>query len=308
MEDRISRRAALKVLAASAVFGCSPGRGDSSPLEPLVDGRAAGPDYTGDNPVSYLATEQLQDIHGNPAPGRVYAYGVKDDVVHAVGDRQVGGDGYFERIPILEQYSSILLVGVISSSPGAVQNIESFAPLIDFSQDDQFVGPVDFKVLRKDQIPEGFWPGLFTNYLQNLDPVEADGPGVTHAFQFSVKDGVVTEVSGTYLRPLMPELRGQFKLFIPEISFNGLPFANLPEGEYVVDKLASGEIIATIKALGLVRSDVPCRRRYRRSRWLPANWRHDHAASLRQPTPCRPRHAAIPLHAQPVPPQLLRFG
>jgi len=238
MEDRISRRAALKVLAASAVFGCSPGKGDSSPLEPILDGRAAGPDYTGDNPVSYLATEQLQDIHGNPAPGRVYAYGVKDDVVHVVGDRQVGADGYFERIPILDQYSSILLLGVISSSPGAVQNIESFAPLIDFSQDDQFVGPVDLKVLRKDQIPEGFWPDLFTNYLQNLDPVKADGPGVTHAFQFSVKDGVVTDVSGTYLRPLMPELLGQFKLFIPEISFNGFPFANLPEGEYVVDKLA----------------------------------------------------------------------
>ena len=62
--------------------------------------------------------------------------------------------------------------------------------------------------------------------------------GVTHAFQFSVKDGVVTEVSGTYLRPVMPEVRGRFKLFIPEISFNGFPLANLPEGEYVVDKLA----------------------------------------------------------------------
>jgi hypothetical protein len=74
-------------------------------------------------------------------------------------------DGYFERIAILDQYSSILLVGVISSSPGAVTNIVSFTPLIDFSQDNQFVGPVDLKILRKDQIPTGFEPELFTNYL-----------------------------------------------------------------------------------------------------------------------------------------------
>jgi len=236
MEDRISRRAALKVLAASAVFGCAPKDGDSGPLEPIVDGGTAG-DYSGENPVSYVATEQLQDIHGDPAPGRVYVYGVKDDVVHAIGDRQVGVDGYFERIAILDQYSSILLVGVISSSPGAVTHIVSFTPLIDFSQDDQFVGPVDLKVLRKDQVPAGFGPDLFTNYLQNLDPVGGDGLGVTHAFQFSVKDGVVTNVSGTYLRPFMPEI-ASFKLFIPEISFNGFPLANLPEGEYVIDRLA----------------------------------------------------------------------
>lgn len=116
-------------------------------------------------------------------------------------------------------------------------NIVSFTPLIDFSQDDQFVGPVNLKVLRKDQIPEGFEPGLFTNYLQNLDPVDGDGLGVTHAFQFSVKDGVVTEVSGNYLRPFMPEISG-FKLFIPASSFDGFPLANLPEGGYIIDKLA----------------------------------------------------------------------
>jgi hypothetical protein len=86
-------------------------------------------------------------------------------LVHVIGDRQVGVDGYFERIAILDQYSSLLLVGVISSSPGAVTNIVSFTPLIDFSQDNQFVGPVDLKILRKDQIPTGFEPELFTNYL-----------------------------------------------------------------------------------------------------------------------------------------------
>ena len=158
-------------------------------------------------------------------------------LVHVIGDRQVGVDGYFERIAILDQYSSILLVGVISSSPGAVTNIVSFTPLIDFSQDNQFVGPVDLKIPRTDQIPTGFEPELFTNYLQNLDPAQGDGLGVTHAFQFSVKDGLVTEVSGNYLRPFMPEISG-FKLFIPEISFNSFPVADLPEGEYVIDKLA----------------------------------------------------------------------
>ena len=166
MEDRISRRAALKVLAASAAFGCSPRDGGSGPLQPIVDGGTAGKDYSGENPVSYVATEQLQDIHGNPAPGRVYVYGIKDDVVHAIADRQVGADGYFERIPIHDQYSKILLAGVISSGVTAVTNVVSFTPLIDFSQDEEFVGPLRLKVLRKDQIPEGFDPSLFVPRLR----------------------------------------------------------------------------------------------------------------------------------------------
>ena len=240
MEDRMSRRAALKVLAAGAVFGCSPEEdGDSGPLAPIVEGGAEpadASDYQG--AVSYLATEQLQDIHGDPAPGSIYVYGVKDDVVRFIDGRRVGEDGYFERIPIHDQYSKILLAGVISSGVTAVTNVVSFTPLIDFSQDEEFVGPLRFKVLRKDQIPEGFDPSLFTNYLQNLDPVGEDGLGVTHAFQFSVKDGMVTDVSGTYLRPFMPEIRDQFKLFIPEISFKGFPLADLGEREHVVTMLA----------------------------------------------------------------------
>lgn len=137
MEDRVSRRAALKVLAAGAVFGCSPeGDGDPGPLAPIVEEGAEpadASDYQG--AVSYLATEQLQDIHGDPAPGSIYVYGVKDDVVHFIDGRRVGEDGYFERIPIHDQYSKILLAGVISSGVTAVTNVVSFTPLIDFSQD-----------------------------------------------------------------------------------------------------------------------------------------------------------------------------
>jgi len=236
MENPMSRRAALKVLAASAVLGCSPD-GDG-PLDPIVDDinepddSPAGPD-----PVSYVVTEQLQDINGDPAAGRVYLYGLRDGVVHLVGDRQVGDDGYFTRIPVLEQDSDLVLVGLISSSASAATSVVSFTPLIDFSQDGPFVGRPHLKVLRKDQIPAGFDAGLFTNYLQNVDPADGDGLGVTHAFQFSVKDDVVRDVSGTYLRPFKPEIRGQFTLFIPEISFRGFRLSDLPEGDYVVDKL-----------------------------------------------------------------------
>ena len=234
MEDRISRRAALKVLAASAVFGCSPeGDGDAGPFAPMEGGGNAATDPSDQEPVSYLATEQLQDIHGNPAQGSVYVYGVKDGVVHIIDVVQVGEDGFFERIPILDQYSKILLAGVISSNARTV----SFPPLLDFSQNGDLVGPRRLKVLRKDQIPEGFDTSLFTRYLQNDLPADGDGMGVTHAFQFSVEDGVVTDVSGQYLRPFMPEIGDQFKLFIPEISFKGFPLAELAEREHVVTKL-----------------------------------------------------------------------
>ena len=239
MEYRMSRRAALKVLAASAVLGCSPdGDGPPNPVGPIVDDDNASDDgTTGPDPVSHVVTEQLQDINGDPASGRVYLYGLRDGVVHLIGDRQVGDDGVFTRIPVLEQYSDLVLVGVISSSASAVSNVVSFTPLIDFSQDGPFVGPPHLKVLRKDQIPKGFDEKLFRNYLQNVDPLAGDGLGVTHAFQFSVKDDVVRDVSGNYLRPFKPEIRGQFKLFIPEISFRGFRLSDLPEGEYVINKL-----------------------------------------------------------------------
>ncbi len=175
-----------------------------------------------------------QDIHGDPAQGSIYVYGVKDDVVHIIDVTQVGEDGHFERIPILQQYSKILLAGVISSNARTV----SFTPLLDFSHDGELVGPRRLKVLRKDQIPEGFDTSLFTQYLQNELPADGDGMGVTHAFQFSIEDGVVTDVSGQYLRPFMPEIRDQFKLFIPEISFKGFPLAELAEREHVVTTLA----------------------------------------------------------------------
>ena len=71
MEDRISRRAALKVLAASAVLGCSAeGDGDTGPLAPIVEsGEDTDTDGPSEGSTSYLATEQLQDIHGAPAAG-----------------------------------------------------------------------------------------------------------------------------------------------------------------------------------------------------------------------------------------------
>ncbi len=236
LENLMSRRAALKVLAAGAVLGCSPD--EDGPLQPIVGGPDASDDSTtAPDPVSYVVTEQLQDINGDPAPGRVYLYGLRDGVVHLVGDRQVGEDGYFTRIPVLEQFSDLVLVGFISSSASAVTSVVSFTPLIDFSQDGPFVGPLHLKVLRRDQIPAGFNASLFRNYLQNVDPVQGDGLGVTHAFQLSVKDDVVTDVSGNYLRPFKPEIRGQFTLFIPEISFGGFPLIDLPEGEYVINKL-----------------------------------------------------------------------
>ena len=235
MADRISRRAALKVLAAGAVFGCSPERdGDTGPFAPTEGGTDTATDPSEQEPVSYLATEQLQDIHGDPAQGSIYVYGVQDGLVHVIDVTQVGEGGYFERIPILSQYSKILLAGVITSGATTV----SFTPLLDFPHDSELVGPRRLKVLRKDQIPEGFGTSLFTKYLQNALPEDGDGLGVTHAFQFSVEDGVVTDVSGQYLRPFMPEINDQFKLFIPEISFKGFPLAELAERDHVVTMLA----------------------------------------------------------------------
>ena len=235
MDDRISRRAALKVLAAGAVLGCSPERdGDAGPFAPTEGGTDTATDPSEQEPVSYLATEQLQDIHGDPAQGSIYVYGVQDGLVHVIDVTQVGEGGYFERIPILRQYSKILLAGVITSGATTV----SFTPLLDFPHDGELVGPRRLKVLPKDQIPEGFGTSLFTKYLQNALPEDGDGLGVTYAFQFSVEDGAVTDVSGQYLRPFMPEINDQFKLFIPEISFKGFPLAELAERDHVVTMLA----------------------------------------------------------------------
>ena len=187
MEDRMSRRAALKVLAAGAVFGCSPeGDGNPGPLAPIEEEGAGTADPSAQGPVSYLATQQLQDIHGKPAQGSIYVFGVEDEVLRFIGARLVGEDGVVAPVPILTQYSKILLAGVISRDARAV----SFTPVLDFSHDEGFVGPQRLKVLRKDQIPEGFDTGLFTRYLQNMSPTDRDGLRVTHAFQFSVENGV----------------------------------------------------------------------------------------------------------------------
>jgi hypothetical protein len=239
MEHRMSRRAAIKVLAAGAILGCSSDEEAATLLAP-IDQLRDEPDkeVTEHLPVSYVSTEQLQDIHGDPSPGAINVYGIRDNLIQFIETRRVGANGLFPRIPIAGDYAKILLVGMLTEDAGSVSSVVSFMPLLDFPHDSEFIGPLHLKVLRRDQLPEGFDKRLFTNYLQNLEPVEKDGQGVTHAYQFSVKNGTLTEVSGQYLRPMMSSIRDELKLFIPEVSFQGFPLADLPEGDYVVERLA----------------------------------------------------------------------